>query len=296
VPELPEVETLRRDLDAVAVGRTIEHATVSGGARTFRRYGDAAGFAQRVSGRRLAAAGRRGKYLLLRLHDGGVVVVHLGMSGQLLWLDAGAAVAGHTHLVLRFASASPEPGPELRFVDPRTFGEVFFAAGVDATGVPVELSHLGVDPLDPGFTVGSLAAILGSRRTRLKSLLLDQRAVAGIGNLYADEILWAARLAPERPAGGLRPAEVRRLHAGIQAVLADAVAHRGSSLADAQYRDLGGGLGGHGPHHQAYGREGRPCRRCGRPIRRVAAQGRSTFSCPTCQPPRGSAGRGVGGG
>jgi formamidopyrimidine-DNA glycosylase len=232
VPELPEVETLRRGVDAEMTGRTITDV-VATGIRTLRRHGVLADFAGRLRGRRLAVTARRGKYLLLHLDGGDVIVVHMGMSGQLLATDVTTPVGKHTHVILTF-----EPDRQLRFVDPRTFGEVFVSSA-DGPNVP-ELAHLGYEPLDEAMTASVLAAMLRSRRTKLKPLLMDQQWIVGIGNMYADEILWAARLRHDRPAGELSGPESRRLHRAMVGVLNEAIAYRGSSLADEQYRDLYG--------------------------------------------------------
>lgn len=278
MPELPEVETVRRDLEPRLSGRQVASVEV-GRARAVRRHDDIADLVGRLEGRTVASVDRRGKFLLVRLRGGDVVVVHLGMSGQLLWVDdPGAAKLRHTHVVLGFGP--PGPPAELRFVDPRTFGQVFLTSA----DVP-ELAHFGLDPTDPSTTVERLGSVLLTRRTRLKPLLLDQRTVAGIGNLYADEILHAARLHPDRPAASLTDGEVARLHVAMTATLAEAIERRGSSLADEQYRDLFGRVGGYQQHHQVYAREGKPCVRCGTPITRLRWSGRSTFLCTTCQPP-----------
>jgi len=272
VPELPEVETIRRDLDRELAGRRIEKV-VATGRRSIRRYGDADAFVRGVLGRTVETVGRRGKYLLLHLGPApGALVVHLGMSGQLLLLDPGHPAVAHTHVVLGFGTHR-----ELRFVDPRTFGEMF----VTSTGD--ELAHLGVDALTGITSRTHLAKLLASRPTKLKVLLMDQRFLAGIGNLYADEILFRARLRYDRPAGTLSPREVGRLFKAISATLEAAVDHRGSSLADEQYRDVFGAIGDFQGRHQAYGREGEPCPRCGRAIVRVKTAGRSTFLCLRCQ-------------
>jgi len=277
VPELPEVETLRADLEREVVGQGVVAASATG-LRTFRRYGLPPGGGACLAGRSVLAVERRGKYLVVRLSGPLVVVVHLGMSGQLRAVEADAPPIAHTH-----AAVSLTSGRQVRFVDPRTFGEIFVSAGDAPDGVPLELAHLGPDPLSAGFGRAELAGLLAARRTRLKPLLLDQRVVAGIGNLYADEVLWAARLAPDRPAGSLGVAAVARLHQSLREVLGAAIAYRGSSLADAQYRDLAGRVGGYQARHAAYGREGQPCQRCGRAIRRRHADGRSTFYCTRCQ-------------
>ena len=250
----------------------------AGGVRTLRRHGHPDELVARVRGQRLLGAGRRGKYLTLGLGSGDVVVVHLGMSGQLLKAAAGAPLVRHTHVVFGF-----DGGAELRFVDPRTFGEVFVTAPVQPGGELRELAHLGVDPLEGIADRDGLAALLAGRTTRLKPLLMDQTRIAGIGNMYADEILFAAGLRFDRPALTLGLEEVDRLHRAMVSVLNAAVAHRGSSFADEQYRDLYGKLGGYQRLHNVYAREGLACPGCGAPIERVKSGGRSNFFCPSCQ-------------
>jgi formamidopyrimidine-DNA glycosylase len=276
VPELPEVETVRRDLQAELVGRTIV-ALDPRGVRTFRRTLDVADAVARTAGRTVTAVDRRGKYLLLRLDSPDVVVIHLRMSGQLLVADPGRTFDRHTHATFTFAT-----GSQLRFVDPRTFGEVFVSVTGPGGEVP-ELAHLGPDPLDPAFDVVALRSVTAGRRTAIKALLLDQRAVAGIGNLYSDEILWSARIRHSRRADRLTRPQVARLHASMVTTLSAAIAQRGSSLADEQYRDLYGAIGAYQLSHNVYAREGRPCPRCGGTIRRVRAVGRSTYFGPRCQ-------------
>ena len=289
MPELPEVETVRRDVESEFAGRRIG-TVATGGARTLRRHGDPHGFVERVRGRKLVATGRRGKYLLLPLDSGDVVVVHLGMSGQLLLAGVGDPPVRHTHVAFGF-----EDGRELRFVDPRTFGEVFVSTPAAVGAAPPELAHLGMDPLGADLPGGDLpgadlaraearfVALLAGRTTKLKPLLMDQTRVAGIGNMYADEILFAAGLRFDRPAGSLSAEEARRLYRSAVAVLSDAIVHRGSSLADEQYRDLYGRVGGYQRFHRVYAREGSPCSRCSGPVERVKAAGRSNFYCPGCQ-------------
>ena len=283
MPELPEVETVRRDVESEFAGRLIEDVH-AGGVRTLRRHRDPKELEQRVRGRKLVDTGRRGKYLMMNLDSGDVVVVHLGMSGQLLLAGVGDPQVKHTHVALSF-----DDGRELRFVDPRTFGEVFVSAPVPPGGVPAELSHLGLDPLapdgedEPDATEQRFVTLLGGRTTRLKPFLMDQTRVAGIGNMYADEILFAAGLRFDRPAGSLDEDEARRLFRSVVAVLSDAIVHRGSSLADEQYRDLYGRVGGYQALHRVYAREGSPCPRCGGPVERARSGGRSNFYCPGCQ-------------
>ena len=277
VPELPEVEVVRRDLAAEVAGQRVTSVTVTG-ARSVRRQSPQE-LARRLRGATLGSARRVGKYLILPLHDveaDGALVVHLRMSGQLVLAEPARPKPRHTHAVLSLSG-----GRELRFVDPRTFGELFVAPAPG--GRPAELTHLGPDPLDPAWSEDTLAGLVLDRRARLKLLLMDQRRLAGLGNIYTDEALFESGLRFDRPAGSLTGAEVGRLHRAITATLAEAVAHRGSSLRDAQYVDLFGRLGSHQAHHRVYGREGRPCPRCARPVVRRRFGARSTFLCERCQ-------------
>ncbi|MGH9001771.1 MAG: bifunctional DNA-formamidopyrimidine glycosylase/DNA-(apurinic or apyrimidinic site) lyase [Acidimicrobiia bacterium] len=269
MPELPEVEVLRRDLEAEVVGAGVEEVVVTG-ARTVRRQ-DPTVLVARLTGAVFSGAGRVGKYLLMGL-DGGpeTLVVHLRMSGQLILSDAGRPRAAHTHAVVRLSD-----GRELRFVDPRTFGELFVSREPPGP--------MGADPLDPGWRPAQLAGVMAGRQARLKALLMDQRRLAGLGNIYSDEALFVAGLRFDRPAGSLGRREVTRLHRAIVDTLAAAVAHRGSTLGDGGYVDLYGRPGAHQDHHRVYAREGRPCRRCARPVVRLRLGHRSTFLCEACQ-------------
>jgi formamidopyrimidine-DNA glycosylase len=279
VPELPEVETVRRGLAGRVVERTVEEVEV-GRERTVRRTSKQQ-VVDGLTGATIVAADRRGKYLLCPLDTGDTMMVHLRMSGQLLLAPAGAVRPAHTHVVLVLSGALAE---ELWFVDPRTFGEVVV---FDPDHVDVELpelASLGVDPLADGLDPVVLGALLAGRRTRLKPLLLDQHVIAGIGNIYADEILHAAKLHPERVAGSLRRREVVRLHDEMHGILEAAVGAGGSTLGDAQYVDLMGSGGSYQDDHRVYGRNGERCTTCGRGIvRRSVAGGRSTHFCPWCQ-------------
>jgi formamidopyrimidine-DNA glycosylase len=274
LPELAEVETIRRDVEHEYAGRRVTRVEATG-RRSVRRHPDPGQFESRVEGRTLTATARRGKYLILDLDSGDAVVAHMGMSGQLLRAGAEEPVQKHTHVLMAF-----EGGPELRFVDPRTFGQMWVTAPV-AGRIP-ELDHLGFDPLADPDAESRLRSVL-TRPTRLKPLLMDQSRVAGIGNMYADEILHAARLRPDRPAASVSVPEARRLYKSMISVLNDAIRYRGSSLADEQYRDLYGRIGHYQERHQVYAREGRPCRRCDTAVVRVKANGRSSFFCPGCQ-------------
>lgn len=274
MPELAEVETIRRDVESIYSGRVIRRVDVRG-LRSVRRHPDPASFQARVRDRRLLGAGRRGKYLTLRLDGGDALVAHMGMSGQLLRAGPQEDLAPHTHVRLGF-----EDGPDLRFVDPRTFGQMWVTTPV-AGGIP-ELAHLGFDPLEDPAAAKHLEELL-ARPTKLKPLLMDQSRIAGIGNMYADEILFAAGLRPDRPALSLSAPEGKQLYEAVVSVLTDAIRHRGSSLADEQYRDLFGRTGRYQEHHRVYAREGQACGRCGGTVTRVRAGGRSWFFCPGCQ-------------
>jgi formamidopyrimidine-DNA glycosylase len=278
VPELPEVETVRQGLEGVVVGRRIAEVQVLG-RRTVRRQSPAE-LTIRLVGRSFTTAGRRGKFLLLSLDDDAVLVVHLRMSGQLLHLGGPERppIAAHTHVVLVLGD-----GTELRFIDPRTFGEWFVSSDIDSRGVPAELAHLGRDPLLEGLPTAYLAAHLAGRRAPLKTLLTDQRIVAGIGSLYADEICFRAKLRPDRSGGSLTAPESASLAKSARAVLREAVRSRGSSLRDLRYRDLAGSFGSYQDRHAVYDRAGEPCQRCGNRIVRLKIGARSAYCCEGCQ-------------
>ncbi|MHB1534402.1 MAG: bifunctional DNA-formamidopyrimidine glycosylase/DNA-(apurinic or apyrimidinic site) lyase [Acidimicrobiales bacterium] len=277
MPELPEVETIRRDIDKEFTGKRIKRVEVTG-TRSVRRHQTTEEFVSRLEGHRLASTVRRGKYLLLGLDSREVLVVHLGMSGQLRRADPKEPLDRHTHVVVFFSGA-----PQLRFVDPRTFGELFVTVPDEVEHAVPELAHLGFDPIDDQMPWTRFSELLSARRTKLKPLLMDQRFIAGIGNMYADEILFAAGLRGDRSSERLTPQEIRRLYRSIGETLLEAIKHRGSSLADEQYRDLFGDVGDYQRLHNAYDREGQPCPRCRSTIVRVRAGGRSSFFCPQCQ-------------
>jgi len=279
VPELPEVETLRRDLEKEVVGKRIKQVDVSG-MRSIRRHPNKKHFAGKLEGRKIMGIDRRGKYLLVKLEGGDILVVHLGMSGQLL-RSKGAAKEKpdkHTHVIITFTQAG-----RLRFVDPRTFGELFVTTPDELPGEVPELNHLGFDPIDQMMSWTQFAEMLQDKKMKLKALLMDQKFVAGIGNIYSDEILFAAGLRYDRTSDSLSTQEVRRLYRAMVETLQEAIKHRGSSLADEQYRDLFGEIGDFQSLHKVYDREGEACRRCRSTIVRVKANGRSSFLCPQCQ-------------
>lgn len=298
MPELPEVETLRLDLSKEVVGRKIKLVSVANG-RSVRRHPSAKLFRTPLEGRTIKNVGRIGKYLLFTLDSGDTLVVHLGMSGQLLRVKSiKEPKPKHTHVVLTFTQ-----GGELRYVDPRTFGEMFVSTppkkadgtrlspftttntgdGVAIRSAIPELSHLGFDPLEDVMPWDRFALLVRQHKAGIKSLLMDQTFIAGIGNLYSDEMLFAAGLRYDRSADSLSAIELRRLYRAIVETLADAIKHRGSSLSDAQYRDIFGEIGGYQLQHQVYDREGEPCTRCRTPILREKVGGRSTFFCDHCQ-------------
>ena len=279
MPELPEVETVRRGLDARLVGRRFERVEV-GRERTVRRTSRQA-LIDGLTGATVLDTRRRGKYLLLGLDTGDDVMIHLRMSGRVLLHDPSEPRPAHTHVAALLAGP---PTLELRFVDPRTFGEVvvFDPANV-AVEIP-DLAKLGVDPITDGMERATLRRILLGRRRQLKALLLDQHVIAGIGNIYCDEILHAARVRPDRLSDTLTGQEITRLHAQIHRVLTEAIEAGGSTLADTQYVDVEGNGGQFQLSHRVYDRAGQPCLTCGTSrITRVVHAGRSTCFCPRCQ-------------
>jgi formamidopyrimidine-DNA glycosylase len=282
MPELPEVETVRRGLEQLVVGRHVDRVEV-GRERSVRRTSRQA-VIDGLTGTTIVGANRRGKYLLLPLDSGDEVMIHLRMSGQVLIAAAGAPRPNHTHVVAHLAPGAGHPAHELWFVDPRTFGEVVV---FDPTNVAVEipdLAQLGVDPIADDLSLPLLRRLLRARHRLLKPLLLDQHVIAGIGNIYADEILHEARLRPDRMSDELGPAGERRLHAAINRILPAAVAAGGSTLGDAQYVDLFGAGGSYQDTHKVYARAGERCVTCGVGwIRRTISAQRSTHYCPVCQ-------------
>ncbi|MGA7756831.1 MAG: bifunctional DNA-formamidopyrimidine glycosylase/DNA-(apurinic or apyrimidinic site) lyase [Ilumatobacteraceae bacterium] len=277
MPELPEVETVRRGLERHLVGRRIVTVDV-GRERTVRRTSREA-LIDGLSDTVVERADRRGKYLLLPLDSGDTLMIHLRMSGQVLLAARGSERPPHTHVVMHL-----DDGREAWFVDPRTFGEVVvFDPGRVEREVP-ELARLGVDPIAERFDVDILRGAFGSSRRALKPVLLDQHVIAGIGNIYADEILHRARLRPDRPASSLDRRRVGELHRAIVDVLSEAIDAGGSTLSDAQYVDLMGDGGSYQDEHRVYGRGGERCSTCGRGwIQRVVTGGRGTHFCGVCQ-------------
>jgi formamidopyrimidine-DNA glycosylase len=281
VPELPEVETVRRGLDRWVSGRTVSQVQVLHPRAVRRHAAGAVDFVARLDGRRLLAADRRGKYLWLRLDDGEALVAHLGMSGQLVLPEPQAPDSPHLRVRVLFADG----GRELHFVDQRTFGGLMLADLVDdgrGRSVPAVVAHLAPDPLEPTFDDAAFSRRLRRRRTGLKRALLDQELLSGVGNIYADEALWRARLHHARGTDGLTAVQVRQLLAAVREVLQASVAAGGTSF-DSLYVDVNGSSGWYSRHLDVYGREGEPCRRCGTAIVRDPFMNRSAYRCPRCQ-------------
>ncbi len=274
MPELPEVETLRGDAERCLPGRRIVRVALLA-PEVVRAPGPEA-FCARLEGAAFVGARRRGKTLLLDLDTGETLAVQLAVYGQLLLCEADEPLAPETLLVLAL-----DDGRELRLLDRSRYARVALAPPADLAR-QLGLDMLGPEPLEPAFTPEVLAERLAGRRARLKALLLDQHVVAGLGNIYADEALWRARLHPARSASSLAPDEVQRLHDAIQAVLREAIAHRGTTFHT--YRDLCGAKGAHQAALAVFHRHGEPCPRCGTPIQRITLAGRDTHLCPQCQP------------
>ncbi|HEX6015129.1 MAG TPA: bifunctional DNA-formamidopyrimidine glycosylase/DNA-(apurinic or apyrimidinic site) lyase [Geminicoccaceae bacterium] len=270
MPELPEVETTVRALAARLAGRRLTDVVQR---RPDIRFPLPERLADRLRGRTLQRFARRAKFIQCFLDDGDVMLLHLGMSGRLL-LD-GTPRGPHEHLTFAF-----DDGSVLRFVDPRRFGmlDLWPAASL---GEHRWLARLGLEPLDPSFDGRALAGALAGRRTALKLALMDQRLVVGVGNIYASESLFRARLSPLRPAGSLGPRQAQRLARAVGAVLREAIGAGGSSLRD--YVQADGELGNFQRDFCVYGRAGAPCTACGRPVERVVQGARATFWCPACQ-------------
>jgi formamidopyrimidine-DNA glycosylase len=285
VPELPEVEVVRRGLAGHVLDRRIARVDVAH-PRAVRRHAEGGDdFAARLPGRTITAACRRGKYLWLEL-DGGApgsdaVLAHLGMSGQMLVAEAARPDEKHLRIRVVF-----DDGPELRFVDQRTFGGLSVHPLVPAAGgglLPAPIAHIARDPMDPAFSLDDAVAAIRRRRTELKRALLDQTAVSGIGNIYADEALWRARLHGARPTERLTRGQGRAVLTAAAEVMDEALAQGGTSF-DALYVNVNGASGYFDRSLAVYGQADRPCPRCGTPIRREPFMNRSSYFCPRCQP------------
>lgn len=277
MPELPEVEVVRRGLVNHVIGRTIASVDVLHPRSVRRHDGGAADFAAVLAGAQVVDVRRRGKYLWLLLADGRAIVGHLGMSGQMLVRDAERS--DETHLRIRFGFVDGDP--QLRFVDQRTFGG-FSVTDADESGVPADVAHIALDPLDGAFDDDEFAQAIRAKQTTVKRAVLDQTLISGVGNIYADEALWRTRLHYERPTSTLNRTQIARLLASLRDVMNDALSQGGTSF-DRLYVNVNGESGYFDRSLDVYGQEGRPCPRCGTAIRRSPFMNRSSYWCPKCQ-------------
>ena len=276
MPELPEVEVIRRGLEQFVVGRRIAEVTVLHPRAVRRHLAGPADFAARLTGRVIDGARRRGKYLWLPIGDD-ALLAHLGMSGQLLVGPAIAPLSPHVRVRFTFTDG----GTDLRFTDQRTFGHLLVAE--DGAQLPSMIAHIAPDPLEDGFDLGWLTTRMRTRRTGIKRALLDQSLVSGIGNIYADEALWRVKLHYARATDRLRPSEITRLMGAVTDVFGAALKDGGTSF-DSLYVNVNGESGYFDRSLNVYGRAGEPCPRCGTPIRRDPFMNRSSYTCPHCQP------------
>ena len=276
MPELPEVETVRRGLEHHVTGRAIETVRVLHPRAVRRHLAGPADFEAALTGRSLDGVKRRGKYLWLSAGED-ALLAHLGMSGQLLVGEPGRPVSPHVRIWFTFADS----GPDLRFTDQRTFGHMCVVQG--GAELPALIAHIAPDPFEPAFDAAAVAQRLRKRRTGVKRALLDQSLISGVGNIYADEALWRAGLHWAHPTETLNGPEVSRLLAAVREVLGEALTVGGTSF-DSLYVDVNGESGYFDRSLAVYGREGLPCRRCGTPVRRDPFMNRSAYSCPQCQP------------
>ncbi len=279
MPELPEVETVARGLHASVTGRRIVSVTL----RKTDFIDDPAALELHLPGRRIEGVHRYGKFMLVRLSsplnepanpqngEAASLLVHLGMTGQFAPFPAAQPSAKHTHVWFQL-----DDGRELRYTDPRRFGRMAYLAGGSLT---TELTGFGADPLE--VSLDEFFSLIGGRKARIKALLLDQSVLRGVGNIYADESLWRARIHPARVAARLDRGQLAVLRKVLQEILRKAIRLRGSSISD--FIDANGEPGEYQQHHRAYGREGKPCYRCKTPIRRTIVAGRSSYFCPQCQ-------------
>ena len=273
MPELPEVETIVADLRPHLTGRTIVRCELL--FPTIVRYPEPEVFADSVTGMRIKGMRRRGKFMLVDLDNGLLFVVHLGMTGQLRLVDPATPIEKHTHAIFTL-----DDGRHLRYRDPRRFGRLLLGTE-ESLLASKKMPRLGPEPIDPDFASEALYRSLRRRRTSLKAVLLDQGAIAGVGNIYADESMHRARLRPDRLAASLSRRSVQRLHESLRDSLLMAIGNRGSSVDT--YRDAWGELGGQQEKLLVYGRAGEPCFTCGRPLTMIRLAGRSTVFCRRCQ-------------
>jgi formamidopyrimidine-DNA glycosylase len=288
VPELPEVEVLRRQLEKEFVGKRIKSVDIRtrgyikeakpGPKRVTKRPITPKEFAKRVADAKVKAVLRKGKYVAFELDNHNYLVFHLGMSGHLVKATSRRAADKHTHLVMHFTQ-----GPQLRFFDARRFGECFIAT---EEAYEEAMRDIGFDAIAEQIPWQVFGDLVSTRSTKMKPLLMDQEFMAGLGNIYSDEVLFQAGLSWDRTSDSLTSNEVRRLSRGMGEVLQDAIKHRGTTLSDGEWRDLYDEKGEHQDALTVYGREGEPCRRCRTPIVRTRIGQRPHFYCPQCQSSR----------
>jgi len=276
VPELPEVETVRDGLERHVSGRTFADVQVLHPRAARRHLAGPEDLAAALRGATVGTVRRRGKYLWLPV-DADALIAHLGMSGQLVVGDPGRPLTPHVRARFSFTDG----GPDLRFVDQRTFGHLCLSPG--GAEVPAAIAHIAPDPLEPAFDDEFFAARLRKRRTGIKRALLDQSLISGVGNIYADEALWRARMHWARGADALRRADVMRLLGAVRGVFTAAI-HAGGTSFDSLYVQVNGQSGYFDRSLAVYGRAGEPCPRCGAPVVRERFMNRSSFRCPRCQP------------
>ncbi len=276
MPELPEVEVVRRGLEQFVVGRRIETVEVLHPRAVRRHEGGPDDFAIRLTGRAIDGARRRGKYLWLPVGDD-ALLAHLGMSGQLLVVPPDEPLSPHVRVRFTFR----DDGADLRFTDQRTFGHLLVAA--DGAQLPPVIAHIAADPMEDAFDLAWLTRRLRTRKTGIKRALLDQSLVSGVGNIYADEALWRASLHWARATDRLRPGQVAGLMAAVVDVFTEALKDGGTSF-DSLYVNVNGESGYFERSLNVYGRANEPCRRCGALIRRDLFMNRSSYTCPVCQP------------
>ncbi len=282
MPELPEVEVVRKGLESHVVGSVFESIEVLHPRAVRRHFPGSADLVGRLTGQRVDAAGRRGKFLWLTMEPAGeALVVHLGMSGQMLVQSPDSPVEKHARVI-----ATLDTGAQLRFVDQRTFGGWAVAPLVEVDGsiVPEPVAHIARDPLDPFFDAEATVGVLHRKHTEIKRALLDQTVISGVGNIYADEALWRAKIHGNRLTDKLTKPQLRSLLTSAHAVMGESLAQGGTSF-DSLYVNVNGQSGYFSRSLEAYGREDQPCSRCGAPIRREKFMNRSSYSCPRCQPP-----------
>ncbi|MCK8612668.1 bifunctional DNA-formamidopyrimidine glycosylase/DNA-(apurinic or apyrimidinic site) lyase [Gordonia sp. C13] len=283
MPELPEVETVRMGLEKHLTGRTVTAVEVLHARAARRHVGGEPDLIGRLAGKHVTGVRRRGKYMWIDVADDtdrAALVVHLGMSGQMLIARDGAP--DHTHLRIR---ATLDDENELRFVDQRTFGGWHlddYAVSDDGADVPVSVAHIAPDPFDPAFDAAAVVSRMRAKHSEIKRVLLDQTVISGVGNIYADEALWRARLHGRRIAETISRKKLLELIDAATAVMTEAVEVGGTSF-DALYVNVNGQSGYFERSLNAYGREGQPCRRCGAIMRRESFMNRSSYFCPKCQ-------------